>query len=231
MTDWKTIKSHPKFLISNEGAVCKASGDPVKPDVRGTRHYFYLGEMSGQRYPLSTLMKENWRYEWIKDLEDDEEAKEVIGFPGYFITNKARIYSEKTNQWLLKSEPGRFKDKEIPHVVVTLKGNQMSLSRLVGKHFLPDFDENLQVLHTNEKLPWPEVNYANNLHMGTQSTNIEECSKKGRLPARKLTNDQVIEIRQRLINGELRQSIAREFGMSANSIKKIQLNQSYKWIK
>ena len=45
---------------------------------------------------------------------------------------------------------------------------------------MPEYEEGMLILHKDEALPFPEINYVENLWCGTQSDNRKDCVKKGR---------------------------------------------------
>ena len=181
---WKTIEECPVYSVSNEGQVKnERTGHIMKPHQymkSGTR--FYLTNNGKAYQPTTTyLMRKYWKYEWIKELEDDENCRPVIDLPGYYITDKGRLFSLQSYKWL---KPYRGTEY---YYVIAMNDKTHTLHRLVGKHFLPDFDENLWVLHDKEELPYPEINYATNLKMGPPQDNSDDMVRKKRQGPRKTT--------------------------------------------
>ena len=175
MIEWKVIEECPCYSVSNEGQVRNdRTGHILKPSNNKQR--FDLTQ-NGKRLgnpTLYRLMGKYWKFEWIKELDDDEECKPMIGHPDYYITNKARVYSLTSRKWLAPHNTNHY------YHCVVLEEKCKSLSREVGRHFLSDFEEELDVLHENEKLPYPEIHYAGNLWMGTKSENTQDMITKGR---------------------------------------------------
>ena len=105
--EWRVIKEFPNYEISNlkvvrnitTGKLCKVDRNLSVGDGRVFLYNIPEGGKrkgcGGKKYTrsISTLMRENWNYEWIKELDDDEECKECWGCKGWFITTKGRIYS------------------------------------------------------------------------------------------------------------------------------------------
>ena len=159
----RATKGMPGFYVNDEGVLLRV----MKP-----------------RAPMpSTLIRENWRYDWIKNLADDEEATPVRGFEGYFITSHGRLYNEKRNVWQKPQEHHVYYD----NYVLSLDGkpHNIDASTLVGKHFLEGWNSSLEVCHIDEELPQSERNKLTNLWLGTPKENHQDAVKKGRKPSGK----------------------------------------------
>lgn len=70
-------------------------------------------------------------------------------------------------------------------------------------------------------------NRATNLYWGTRKDNFKDMVRHGRTFPRKLTNDQVRQIKRRLGRGDKCYSIARDYGVHANTIVNIDTGKSY----
>ncbi len=111
-------------------------------------------------------------------MEPGEEWKVIDGFEDYIITSKGKVWSKIRNRWLLLRNfdayywrTGLSKNGQTtPKVIHTL----------VGRHFLEDYKEGLQIHHHNEELPFPEINYVDNLWVGTPQENMEDKIIKDR---------------------------------------------------
>ena len=121
-------------------------------------------------------------YEWIKHLKDDETAKPIKGFPGYFITDKGRVYSNHSGKFLKSCLMSKTKRRPNPYTHQIKLGHKVSthIHTLVGRHFLSDYEEGLLILHKDETLPFPETHYVENLFCGTQKDNVKDKFEKGR---------------------------------------------------
>ena len=131
-------------------------------------------EKGQKKVSPSTLMRTFFPYEWIKDLDDDEEVRPIKEHPSYFITTKGRVFSWKTYSWLVPNNHSYY------YWCVVLDGKTTNIHKLVGRHFLP-WEEGLCVLHKNEELPFPEINFLSNLWVGTMKENNDDKMEKGRL--------------------------------------------------
>lgn len=90
---------------------------------------------------------------------------------------------------------------------------------LIFKGAIP---ESVQVLH---KCDTPTCVNPGHLYLGTQSRNVKDAyDRKRRLPNRKLTPEDVEEIRQ---SGKPQSWLARKFGVAQPTISKIQLRQRW----
>ena len=127
-------------------------------------------------------------YEWIKDLDDDEEAKPIRGHAGYFITNKGRVFSTKrarSGKWGVPATAGRWL-KISPSTSYYYKvslgyGRSYDVHRLVGTHFCVSYNTPYdEIGHLDETLPFPQINYASNLRPMSLSENRKDAYTKGR---------------------------------------------------
>lgn len=194
MEDWKVITKYPNYEVSNLGNVRNSKTGQVRKWSKTTGNGFTMSfnggtQKGGGNLTKSSLMREYWKYEFIKDLDDDEECKELTLSPNYFITTKGRIFSLYEYNWMKtfnrrtsSSNRGYYDGDYNQSVNLRINGKSSSrnISRLVGMTFLPDFNPSLEVLHIDENLPDDKVNCLNNLKMGTHQENCQERFKKGR---------------------------------------------------
>ena len=121
-------------------------------------------------------------YEWISELEDGEEAKPIRGFPGHFITNKGRVRGlTKWRTPRLRQQTDRCKNPYTYEIKLkTEEGlHTTTIHRLVGTHFIDGYVEG-NILHKDETLPFPIINYPDNLFIGSQKDNNLDKFQKGR---------------------------------------------------
>ena len=115
---------------------------------------------------------------WIKELNENEEAKQIEGFPAYYVTTHGRVYSTKTYRWLKDYDTGYGY-----HRAVMLRENGKytctNVHTLVGRAFLK-WEPELLILHIDETLPLSEVNHLSNLRVGTHADNMADMASKGR---------------------------------------------------
>jgi hypothetical protein len=84
--------------------------------------------------------------------------------------------------------------------------------------------------HVCHKCDNPPCINPEHLYVGTVVTNMNDRSVRGRHGLAKLTPEAVVEIRERLVNGESQSSIARQFSISQAIISKIYRKQLWKHI-
>lgn len=107
--------------------------------------------------------------------------------------------------------------------------------RVAYKYFVGKIPEGLDVLH---KCDIPECVNPAHLFTGTHKENMEDMARKGRtfkgwIPTalRKLTEEQVVEIRSKYIRGKITlKSLANDYGMSIAQIGRIVLKKNWKRI-
>ena len=173
---WKQVKDFPDYSISNLGNVFSHKKDKLVSPLSGRGCNYQLWQTSTKRFLRSrnTLMREHWKWEWIKELDDDEECTEIKNQPGYFITNKGRVWS--MNKWKFLS-PYKVTDRDYYYKVNSVTGY---LHTLVGRHFISHYQDGLEVCHYEENLSLPEINYVTNLWVGTHQQNSDDMVAKGR---------------------------------------------------
>tara|TARA_R110002012_G_scaffold97214_1_gene233666 strand:- start:776 stop:1348 length:573 start_codon:yes stop_codon:yes gene_type:complete len=168
-----------RYSISNEGVVRNDTrGSIVKLQLNPSNSYYFTCSQGGKRHNmyLTGLMRKYWQYEWIKELDDDEEAMPIRGYKGYFITNKGRVFSLKRYRWLEPSDSFHTCKYYTRH---KLNRETYNTHMLVGRHFL-DWKPGLLVLHRDETLSPELINCADNLWIGTSADNAQDMWSKGR---------------------------------------------------
>lgn len=183
---WKPIPSlENRYIICLETCEVRSirTGKTLKPNPSGVINSSWgLGYSGGKHRwgrSVSSLMEEVFPYWWIRTLEEGEEVKPVKGFKGYFITNKSRLYSTHTHQWMKpKHKPPYYYQVYLFDTSYTKIHTY--IHTLVGRHFLPEWEEGLFVLHREETLPYPEINFPDNLWIGDSGDNNRDRCLKGR---------------------------------------------------
>ena len=171
---WDIVRRYQPYQVSNLGEVRNTlTGKKIQPYDKQIKLVDKYGVI---QISLSYLMKRYYPYEWIKELEEGEEVKPLKEYPGYFITSYGRIWSMVTYKFM---KPSKNKNNYQYHTTI---GNQevVTIHTLVGRNFLPEYREGLFILHKEETLSYPEINYVSNLWVGTNSDNMKDSYRKGR---------------------------------------------------
>ena len=151
-------------------------------EVRVTPVKTTLLERDGKKLCITParVMREFFPYEWIKELEDGEEATPIKGFPQHFITNRGRVWSSYYWRWAKPSNTRSYYWRTSLTNHQTFVRKFYHLHTLVGRHFLPEWEEGLFILHKDENLSFPEINWVENLWVGTPQENVLDAYQKGR---------------------------------------------------
>jgi hypothetical protein len=126
-----------------------------------------------------------------------------------------------------------------------IDGNSRHAHRVSWELFIGEIPEKMEVCHTCDNPPCVNPDH---LFLGTHKENMADMVKKGRYvkgkiykgiesfhrgslsPCAKLTEDNVIEIVNRVDNGEAMYSLAKEFGVSYNTIRQIITGKRWGWL-
>ena len=192
MTDWKLISGTRGYMLSPEGEALSPSGKLLKLNMLSGYDSYSVVMEDGRRKHISVskLMRETYPFEWIKYLEDGEEAKQVPDYPGFYITNRGRMWSDYRWKWLsncFHNHPPYYYWR-----VSWGERGRMTASNihtLVGRVFLPEYSEGLLILHKNETLSYPEINYVENLYVGTYTDNNRDAVSKNRHSGNKMRDE------------------------------------------
>ena len=103
---------------------------------------------------------------------------------------------------------------------------QVVIHRLVAEHFLGERPEGYFVCHKDGN---SKNNRADNLYYGTPSQNTLDYLETTKC-RRKLSDDDVREIRRRARAGEPQKQIASDFGIAAQTVSQIKNGSMYGWI-
>jgi hypothetical protein len=119
------------------------------------------------------------KYDFLHQLEEDEECKELRDYPGYFITTKGRVWSsiKGKGRWMSSYKQGQY---YWGVMIGGRNGGNKLIHQLVGRNFLNEYRIGLKILHKNENLDHPNINFLDNLYVGTQKDNIIDKNTKNR---------------------------------------------------
>ena len=160
--------------------------------------------------------------------------KEIEGYDKYYITDDGKVYSDKYNE--RRELSPRKNQRGYLYINLCKNGKYKStmIHKIVAKHFLENYADDLQVNHIDgNKLN----NNVSNLEMVTRSGNMKHAVEHGLLVPKaheehwcsKLTEEQVNEIRNKYIpNVVTQEMLAKEYGVSRSAIKFIVNNKTWK---
>lgn len=160
--------------------------------------------------------------------------KEVEGFPGYFVTEEGDVYTSKRGPLRKMSTPVSFQYRAVK-LSHEGKVKHCFVHRLVAKAYVDNPENKGYVNHKDgDKLN----NSFSNLEWVTFSENIQHSfdtglnkGLAGMENGRALLSDtEVIEIYQRLQQGEKSKDLAEEFRVERTAISKIKRKQLWKHI-
>ena len=175
-------------------------------------------------------------------MDVEEIWKPVVGCEGtYEVSDDREVRRISPGK---RTYPGRILKQQLdpqgrPTVVLCLRGKRRTfrVSHLVASAFLPPKSSADQVLrHLNDD---PADNRIENLAWGTRSDNAFDAIRNGKWHhakgvshgSAKLTEDRVREIRRLYATGNFTQrELARQFGVSTQTICMIVLRQTWKHI-
>lgn len=167
--------------------------------------------------------------------------KPVVGFEGsYEVSNHGRVrsiphyvngknpYTHKPFKRLIKGKILNPTPNNSGHMTVVLKRGTPSrqVHRLVIEAFEGPCPKGLEVLHTDGN---PQNNHLSNLRYGTRTENILDVFRIGKA-WRKLTTEDVFQIRERLKAGATGAEIAHEFSISQSQVSNIRNGKNYSWL-
>lgn len=226
--EWKQIEGF-NCSVSNEGQVRNDKSGRLLKLSDTTGCYRLPWEREYKLISISSLLSKYWKFEWIKWLEDDEEAREVKGFSKYYVTNKGRIFSLYKYRFLTPVPVCEY------YYMVGLTDDQGSnknrlVHTLVGRHFLEGYQEGDYILHNEEKLPFPDINFKSNLRLGDHQANAEDIHLKSRDKTSKVTPSIVRAIREMSKQGLMGIEIAQHFGVSPNTVYGILTGKNFSYI-
>lgn len=147
-----------------------------------------------------------------------EKWVEIEGHPKYLINNYGEVFSVKTQKALKWNTATGY-----PRV--NLDGKYYTVHQLVAFNFIGPRPDGMLVCHKDDNTM---NNYVGNLYYGTPKDNTHDKLVNGK--GRKLTDDEVREIKRRLLNGEQGKKIAPDYGVTDRTISKINTGERYSWI-
>ena len=110
-----------------------------------------------------------------------EEWREIDGYPGYQISNDGRVRSYVNNRHGVGASAHELRptpNHQGYNTVQLGRGNRYLVHRLVASAFIPNEDNYPLVRHLDDN---PLNNRVENLAWGTQTDNMQDCVRHGRL--------------------------------------------------
>lgn len=110
-----------------------------------------------------------------------EEWREIKDFPGYQISNTGKVRSRVNNRHGLGTEYHELSPytSQLGYKSIQMgRGNRRSIHQLVASAFIPNPCNLPLVRHLDDN---PRNNNVDNLAWGTQTDNMQDCVKHGRL--------------------------------------------------
>lgn len=163
--------------------------------------------------------------------------KDILGYEGvYMVSNKGNI--KRLVGYRARKERVLNKNMARDYYTVTLCKNAVHdcrmIHKIVAQHFVENPLNKPQVNHIDNN---PTNNCAENLEWTTQKENIQHALKCGRIYRKgesaqfsKLTEKDVLDIRERRRNGEMTKSIAKDYGIKPSYVSTIALRITWKHI-
>lgn len=173
----------------------------------------------------------------LKKVENQEIWKDIPGYEGkYQASNLGKVrkvngrnyISGKVFRRKIKGEvlkPGRF--CKSGHLVLGHGMNGKPVNQLVALTFLGPLPKGREVLHKNGN---PTDNRVENLRYSTRRDNILDVLYQGKA-WRKLTIEDVHQIRFGLATGITGAELAKMYNISQQEISKIKRGRTFSWLK
>lgn len=166
----------------------------------------------------------------------------IPNFPGYSVDTNGNVYTRWKKQGrnpaiicgiYRKMRPTIAREYKLVTLFKNGKPYYKKVHHLVLETFVGPCPDGMEACHdNNNKLD----NSSTNLYWGTKSRNYQDRRKNNttndgeRNGRAKLTNENVLEIRRRLTNGEKQIPLSIEFGVSQNKISQIKRRVNWKHI-
>lgn len=151
----------------------------------------------------------------------------IQGYENYFATKDGKIFSSKTKnakELLYENINGYLRVK----LYKNGKGTKFLVHRIIALCYLPKQDISKKII--NHKDGNKQNNNLNNLEWCDYSENLIHAYDvlKRSLPNAKLTDTQILEIRELNKQGELQKNIKKIYNVSHSTISEIINNKRYK---
>jgi hypothetical protein len=143
----------------------------------------------------------------------------------YYINPYGEVYNIDTNSWLKPFINNEYLCVDLFYLTIK---QRVAIHRMVAITFIENLDNKSQVNHIDgNKLN----NIVDNLEWVTPSENVKHAYDTGLMtPNRKLTDEDVIAIRARMLSGEKDYILAKEYNVTSGVISSIRLGKIWKHI-
>ena len=172
-------------------------------------------------------MTEKWKdipgYEGRYAVSDQGHVKSLAHKARIVLRNGREAY-RSVPECILK--PGKYCKSGHLSVVLGRHTNGKPVHQLVMRTFVGEPPEGMEVLHKNGD---PTDNRLCNLRYGSRTENILDVYRQGGM-WRKLSIDDVKEIRIRLESGEHGKDIANSFHVTETTISSIKCGRTFSWL-
>lgn len=156
---------------------------------------------------------------------------DIENHPNYQINELGQVKKKSSNKILIPFITTNG------YLRIRFDGKAYQVHKLIALHFIPNTNDYQEINHIdNDKLN----NNIDNLEWCTREHNMQHCVKSGRSnildicgikgvknPNSKLSNEQVLEIKNRLQQGESTTSICKDYNVSSTVILNIRKGKSY----
>jgi hypothetical protein len=156
----------------------------------------------------------------------EHQVKPIQGARGFYVSTLGTIWKE-TEHRISQVEPRGYNRVSGYQGVSMQSGSKwvnIQVHRAVAIAFLPNPDNKPQVNHIDND---PTNNNVDNLEWCTAKENMQHANKQGRLGVKKLSDNIVLEIDQKLSLGGMPSDVAEEFGISYQRVLDIAGGRSY----
>jgi len=149
-------------------------------------------------------------------------------YPNYAISTYGRVYSYFTKKFMKpqKNEHGYLRVNLIPKNKTTKESKYVFVHKLVLETFVGKRPKNCICRH------YPDQdktnNFLNNISWDTNIVNAYDRIENNTFNCAKLTEEQVIEIKQKIKNGENIQKLIKEYKISEQILSNIKNNNIWK---
>lgn len=196
--------------------------------------YFYEDdEYTHDIYDIHNFDIDGWPGDFVHGpdvyLDDeymDERWKPIVDFPwpDYWISNKGRVWSNRTQKFMYGTPTGRCGHLDVSFVYGGRRYHRY-IHCLVARAFIPNPNGYKLVRHLDDN---PDNNWVENLAWGTQLNNVQDCINNGRF--RYFTPEDIELANQKrrvqVVAVEIKTGREFEFISQAEAARRLNINQS-----